>query len=176
MRARDVAYAFVNLFKDEDEGITNLKLQKLLYFAQGFSYQRFDLPLFDDDIEAWDNGPVVYEVYKRYQSCGSEPIRVYESVSLSPENERLILDVAREYGQYTSTKLVGMTHRDGSPWRKIYSHGEMRNVIPKKLIEDHFKSSEPILKEFDFSEIYNDAELVDLTKNDTISLEDWVYE
>lgn len=176
MKARDVAYAFVNLFKDDDEGITNLKLQKLLYYAQGFSYQRFGSPLFDDEIEAWDNGPVVYEVYQRYKSCGSEPIRVYETVTLSPQNERLILDVAREYGQYTSTKLVSMTHREGTPWKQIYVYGEMRNVIPKALIENHFKTSEHILKEFDFAEVYKDAPVVDLTKGDSISSEDWIYE
>ena len=176
MKAREVAYAFVNLFKDDDEGITNLKLQKLLYYAQGFSYQRFKAPLFDDEIEAWHNGPVVYEVYKRYQSCGSEPIRVYENVDLPSDTERLILDVAREYGQYTSTRLVNMTHKDGSPWKQRYVRGEMRTIIPKDLIEQYFISSEPTLKEFDFSEVYRDAEVLDLTKGDRISLEDWVYE
>ena len=176
MKAKEVAYAFVNLFKDEDEGITNLKLQKLLYYAQGFSYQRSNEPLFDDDIEAWDKGPVVYEVYKRYQSCGNEPIRVYENVDLTEEDERLILDVAREYGQYTSSKLISMTHKEGTPWDKIYVEGEMRNVIPKDIIKDYFRESEPNLAEFDLAEMFANTEAVDLTKDGAISLEDWVYE
>ncbi len=51
MKAIDIANIFLELFKFDEEGLTNLKLNKLLYYAQGCSYQRRNKPLFKDDIE-----------------------------------------------------------------------------------------------------------------------------
>ena len=176
MKVKEIASAFIALFKDGDDAISNLKLQKLLYYAQGFSYQRFNHSLFDEDIEAWDDGPVVYDVYKHYQSCGRDPIRVSDSVHLPPIIERLVLDVAREYGQYTTSKLVSMTHRAGTPWAKTYVYGKKRNVIPKSLIADYFSSTEPILESLDIESLFsnNDSKLI--SEKTIIPLSEWDYE
>ena len=57
-----------------DELITNLKLQKLLYYAQGCVMALTDEPLFDEDIQAWEHGPVVPEIYHKYKSYGKSGI------------------------------------------------------------------------------------------------------
>ena len=76
---QDVARFFIDLAKrqnDLDRGdmMTNLRLQKLLYFAQGWHLARFGRPLFDASIEAWPYGPVVPEVYRAYKEYGREGI------------------------------------------------------------------------------------------------------
>ena len=73
--AIEVARYFLSL-TDEDAGelISNLKLQKLLYYAQGFHLVIYGEPLFPETIEAWAHGPVVTSVYHQYKEYGSEPI------------------------------------------------------------------------------------------------------
>ncbi|OQY42717.1 MAG: hypothetical protein B6240_13665 [Desulfobacteraceae bacterium 4572_87] len=53
---------------DEEAGdlISNLKLQKLVYYAQGFYLALYDEPLFNEPIEAWTHGPVIRELYRSY--------------------------------------------------------------------------------------------------------------
>lgn len=174
--AMDVARFFVNLFKDTEEGITNLKLQKLLYYSQGASYQRFGVPMFDDEIEAWDKGPVVYDVYKKYQSYQRDPIRNSEEVRFDEARERLLLDVAREYGRYTSSALVSKTHAPGTPWKQVYVEGGMRVVIPKDIIEDYFKNVEKPIGQFNIEDCFSDNDYRVVGRDTVIPLSEWDYE
>ena len=59
----------------EREGITNLKLQKMLYFAQVYFLATMNRPLFSDRIEAWEYGPVVPCIYRQYKK--TEATRLY---------------------------------------------------------------------------------------------------
>lgn len=153
-KAIEIANFLLELFKFDEEGLTNLKLNKLLYFAQGFSYQRLGKPLFADEIEAWSYGPVVSEVYKIFQPCGRNPITpTDEIVELSSEEEELLIDVAREYGRYSASGLVSMTHKAGTPWSQVYKQHENK-VISQTLIKDYFIEGEdqlPML-ELNFNE------------------------
>ena len=82
MPAHDVARYFVSLVDEEaGDSITNLKLQKLLYYAQGVNLALNDVCLFPDPIEAWTHGPVVPNVYRAYKQHGGEAIPV-EQVNL----------------------------------------------------------------------------------------------
>jgi uncharacterized phage-associated protein len=61
----------------EEEGnelISNLKLQKLLYYAQGVHLALHDVALFPEEIQAWMHGPVVPEVYQKYKDGGGEAL------------------------------------------------------------------------------------------------------
>ena len=63
----DVAKYFLSLSDDSSgDYISNLKLQKLLYYAQGFHLAIFNKPLFNEPIEAWAHGPVVGSSYRKY--------------------------------------------------------------------------------------------------------------
>ena len=57
--------------EDVGDGISNLKLQKLLYYCQGTYLAIKGTPLFEHPIEAWEHGPVVPEVYHQYKEHGS---------------------------------------------------------------------------------------------------------
>lgn len=160
--ALDIADAFVSIFAYDDDGITQLKVQKLLYYAQGCSFQRFGRPLFKEKIEAWKNGPAVNCVYAKYANYNKSPITSFQSPSLDMETERLVLDVAREYGKYTTSELVGRTHAPGTPWSMIYKEGSCHKVIPNELIAEYFNNSEPTIPVFNIEEAIADIPVVDL--------------
>ena len=121
-----------------------LKLQKLLYFAQGMSFCANDKELFSEDMEAWVHGPVVPDVYRSYMSYGREPITTYYEEEPIPEDVLSVLDsVAKTYGKYDAKYLEKLTH-DQAPW--LYARSGLDpdersdKTIPKDLISDYFIS------------------------------------
>jgi uncharacterized phage-associated protein len=65
LKAKDVAEWFINWAASDEESsdLTNMKLQKVLYYAQGHHVGQYGKPLFGDQIEAWSHGPVVASVW-----------------------------------------------------------------------------------------------------------------
>jgi uncharacterized phage-associated protein len=137
--AYDVAQLMLFAAGDESD-MTNLKLNKLLYLAQGTHLARTGHVLFDEDIEAWTYGPVVPSVYQRYKVCGKNVIAV-ESADVdaqecvSDDESDTILDVMREYGKYSGGYLVSKTHKEGAPW----SLTEKGQVISAEDIKSYFQ-------------------------------------
>lgn len=165
-RALDVANFFIELANDDpDEGMTNLRVNKLVYFAQGWSYARLGRPLFDDEIQAWDYGPVVPEVYNTFKACGRERIHAasgkFSAEIFTAEETELLLDVAREYGQYATSHLVSITHCQGSPWRESYRK-HFHAAIENENICQYFNTLPPLqafeLPDDDDYEGYRDPE------------------
>ena len=93
-----------------------LKLQKLLYLAQGYSYAFYDKPLFNDEIEGWVHGPVVPNVYKLYSEYKYNPIDItYENVEIDKNTEELLNYIINKYSKYDSKYLEELTHNQ-DPW------------------------------------------------------------
>jgi uncharacterized phage-associated protein len=136
----DIAHYFLTLEKKEDEpSITPLKLQKLIYYAQGFHVAIFDKPLFNEEIYAWKHGPIVDEIYHHYKKYRDEIIPSPEdemSVVFSKEIKNLLDAVYQQYGQYSAWKLSHLTHVE-SPWKK-YSDC-LGSVIPVDEIAAYFR-------------------------------------
>lgn len=133
----DVANYFLSL-TEEDAGdvITNLKMQKLLYYAQGFALALFDKPLFDENFEAWQHGPVVPSVYHKYKQHGSNPLPKIENFSLNKytiDEQNLLNQVFKEYGQFSAWKLRDMTHEE-PPWKNTPLNG----IIDKDKMRQYF--------------------------------------
>ena len=114
---------------DDGDSITNMKLQKLLYYFQGFHVAAFNSnALFEDSIEAWDHGPVVPPVWRQYTSLGRQPIRISElpgesQGDFSGDQLTLLNNVYDSYGQYTAWKLRQMTHQE-IPWLAARDRGK----------------------------------------------------
>lgn len=147
----DVADFFIDTaLHDPDNHMTNMRVNKLLYFAQGWSLARRGLPLFSDDFEAWPYGPVVPRIYQSLKISGSEKVHGVMSDNYSDhivqEEQRLLLDVLHEYDKYSTSGLVGLSHAEGSPWAKAI-HSCEGAVIPKADIRDYFLKLPP-LREF----------------------------
>ncbi|KQV60124.1 hypothetical protein ASC95_01200 [Pelomonas sp. Root1217] len=140
--AADVARYFLSL-ADEEAGdtLSNLKLQKLLYYAQGFSLAIDDQPLFGERLEAWTHGPVVPDVYHLFKSYGSGPIPLpgdFDPMSLDAGTRELLDEVYEVYGQYSAWKLRNMTH-DEDPWKDAYDE-EPSSQIPHGALQRFFKT------------------------------------
>lgn len=121
----------------EGELMSNMKLQKMLYYQQGFHLAYFDTPLFDEEIEAWMYGPVVPCVYDAYQSYGRKGIEPEGTViMLEKEEEALFAEVFRVYGAYSAVGLMNMTHSE-KPWKSTPTG--MGNVIQKSSLKMFFK-------------------------------------
>lgn len=120
------------------ELVSNLKLQKLLYYVQGFHLAVFGEPLFEEEIEAWMYGPVVPSVYAHYQEYGNKGIEPESEVlELSSEEEALFAEVLRVYGDYSAIGLMNLTHNE-YPWK---STPEGRgHVIDKEKLRTFFKT------------------------------------
>lgn len=147
MDIMDVANFFIDTANagdpDEDDAITNMKLNKLLFFAQAASMQRFGKPLFDAPIEAWKHGPVVDQVYHTFKSYGRNGIdKTYGDFdwrTLDPEVLNLLCDVYRQYAvDYSASGLRRMTHEDDTPWSKVYEPGH-NNLITVESIGEWVK-------------------------------------
>jgi uncharacterized phage-associated protein len=118
-KALEVAKYFLSLC-DESAGdlMSNLRLQKLIYYAQGFHLALFDAPLFHEPIEAWIHGPVVPDVYYVFEEFGSGAIcdvTSFDSSSIKEEVRNLLDEVYSVYGQFSAWKLENMT-REEVPW------------------------------------------------------------
>jgi len=139
LTAADVAKYFLAKTGDEESGdaISNLKLQKLLYYAQGVHLAMNDEPLFDERIEAWTNGPVIPEVYRLYKEHGSGSIPPEKiDISRYPEEVQEILDEVYEvFGQYSGWKLRNMTN-DDPPYRDTVR----ATIIKHDTMKIHFKT------------------------------------
>ena len=121
-----------------------LKLQKLLYLAQGYSYAFYDKPLFKEEIEGWVHGPVVPSIYRIFSSYKYNPIdATYENVELSSEALEVLNYVVEYYGKYDGKYLEEQTHKE-SPWieaRKGYAPGEKcHEIITKESMKRFFKT------------------------------------
>ena len=140
----DVAEFFVSLANQEMEGeITSLKLNILLFFAQGHYLAKTGKLLFNNLIEAWIYGPVVPPIYEKYKEFKDRPIKteVKDTADLFTDEESDVLfAVAREYGKYTAAHLVNETHKLGSPW----SQTKRNAVIDNKKISEYFSKHEKI--------------------------------
>ncbi|MGV3027078.1 Panacea domain-containing protein [Clostridium thermobutyricum] len=124
--------------------ISNLKLQKLLYYAQGVYLAVTEKPLFKDDIEAWQHGPVIKEVYYKYCENGrniidynpeEEDRDIIKRIEHDEKARDILEFVAEEFGQYTAWKLRDMTHEE-RPWLET----RRNSIIKNDLIRDYFIS------------------------------------
>ncbi len=116
--AKQVAEYFLKI-QSEDDCITNLKLQKLLYYAQGFHLAFEDEPLFSERIEAWQYGPVVPEIYRAYSAHGRSVLPIPEEIdaeALTDRQKEILNEVYRVFGQYSGGRLIDVTHSE-PPWK-----------------------------------------------------------
>ncbi|PIR83008.1 hypothetical protein COU19_02475 [Candidatus Kaiserbacteria bacterium CG10_big_fil_rev_8_21_14_0_10_56_12] len=120
----------------EREGITNLKLQKVLYFAQAYFLAKLGKPLFSDNLEAWEYGPVVPSVYRKYRENGSNPIIVDEDKSSITDDDKEVLQkIWNTFGGYSASKLVDIAHAH-TPWKDAYQTPS--KIISNKALEDYY--------------------------------------
>ncbi len=118
--------------------ICNMKLQKILYYMQGFFLAYFDKELFSDEIEAWMYGPVFTTIYEEYKKFENKGILYEGSVIefLKKEERHLFREVYETYNRYSAVGLMYLTHSE-DPWK--FTEKKENKVISKNLIKKFFK-------------------------------------
>ena len=138
--ANQIAEYFLAKTNEEvGDQISNLKLQKLCYYAQGLALAARKSPFFDNRIEAWAHGPVVPLLYQIYKDHGANGIPAPADFDLDAFDaaDRMILDdVYDYYGQYSAWRLREMTHLE-TPWKDAYERG-MNNEIAHNALTEFF--------------------------------------
>ena len=115
-----VANSILDEARKRNLSVTNLKIQKLAYFVQGFALKRLEHPLFTEEIQAWTYGPVIPALYKKLKHFGSTPITGYlespDSITDDEEAKNVIKEVMDKLGKLSAPQLVELSHLDKSPW------------------------------------------------------------
>jgi uncharacterized phage-associated protein len=141
-RALQIAKYFIALCNaDEGDLLSNLKLQKLLYYGQGFHLAINGKRLFRENVEAWTYGPVVPPVYHEYKSYDNgvlPPPTDFNPDEIDEEARGILNEVFQVYGQYSAWKLANMTHEE-PPWRNAFERGKSSEITDASLIE-YFKT------------------------------------
>jgi uncharacterized phage-associated protein len=134
---------------------SQLKLQKLVYYSEGWHLAYFEHPLIDEDFEAWVHGPVVRSLWDHYKGRGdyftnfrlkpehAERIRNYFHQLFCSEQLELINDVLKEYGDKSAYHLESLSHAE-TPWREarngrpLSEHSEA--IISKETMKKYYQS------------------------------------
>lgn len=122
--------------------ITNLKLQKTLYYLQGYSLRALDAPAFDEAIRHWQYGPVVPMVYFAYSTNGADPLCVNDTIEvpkLTRQEANLYNKVIDKCLSLSARDLVSKTHGE-TPWNQTKD----REIISKEEIRKFFCRSNPL--------------------------------
>ena len=155
----EVCRHVINYSNEKEYGISNLKLQKVLYFIQAYFLidKTKNAPSFDDKIEAWNFGPVVPAPYHEYTQSGSahippplsnilfdtdniwdtERVKFNDDV-ITDEDKKRINKVVDKFSGYSATDLVAITHRQ-SPWMDAYAPYR-NNEITLDAIKEYFNA------------------------------------
>lgn len=149
--ATAVAKYVINRCTVHDSPITNLKLQKILYYIQGYFLKCSGEAAFDDDIESWRYGPVVPTVYYEYCSYVSDEIRInydldedVQKISKNKKDCKIINRVVDACETLSAITLVSKTHQE-APWIDSHKSGfHSAAVISTKSIQDFFENANPL--------------------------------
>lgn len=146
-----IANYFIEMASKDAAVVTNIKLQKLVYIAHGWSLAVFDFPLVDEGLKAWRYGPVFPSLYRTLRHYGRDAIQEkipdHSSRDLdtlfenSPDYRELLEMVWSRYGELNGIQLSTMTHQKGTPWDlvKKTSPDDDSPAISDVIISEHYK-------------------------------------
>lgn len=148
-QAVDIAVELLKAAQERGIQLTQMQLQKLVYVAHGLSLATRGLPMINENVNAWQYGPVIPEVYHRFKRYGNQPInfailpeaQMYRPIDF--ESKNIIADTLNNFGNLSGTQLSEMSHRPGSPWHSVWYDGrghEIRGaIIHDDLIRQHYQ-------------------------------------
>jgi uncharacterized phage-associated protein len=133
---RVVANFVLDFCAENELRITNLALQKIVYFCHVWSLVKLGRPLVAHDFEAWEFGPVLPYLYREFKRFDANPIssratsldiatghrRFADKSQLDPETKLLITDITNFYARLSASELVKLSHVSEGPWHRVWHH------------------------------------------------------
>ncbi|WP_158253122.1 Panacea domain-containing protein [Cryobacterium sp. Y62] len=129
--------------------VTPLKLQKLMYLAQSNFLASTGQRLFDENVEAFENGPVVYKTWGKYPGRNIIAVTPQNEFSSNddehvPADTAIFLDAVWEmYRDVSASQLWTLTHKQ-DPWKNHYVLNSYRKVIPDEDMQSYFRETVPL--------------------------------
>jgi uncharacterized phage-associated protein len=152
--AREIANFVLDRCDELGRDISNLSLQKIVYFCHVFVLTVLQRPLIGEEFEAWEWGPVMPYLYREFKSFGDGRIsrratkldrasgaRIVANYAIDKEILALLTEVVDMYSQLPAYRLVQISHIKGSPWDQVWNHGKKINAgmrIPNALIAEYY--------------------------------------
>jgi len=140
-----VAKYLLDKATSDDLVLSPMKLLKLVYLCQGYHLAfREGRSLINEEVQAWQYGPVIPELYHETKSFRSSPVTSISprfGEQLTSDQQEVVDAVFDAYKSYSAVQLSDITHRPNTPWSQTWqSGGGRRNlVIPTELIHEHYK-------------------------------------
>lgn len=139
--------------------VTNLSLQKIVYFCHVWSLVGLKTPLIRHKFEAWEYGPVLPYLYREFKAFDRSPIQG-RATQIDPytgqkrvvpykfdkDAELKLTEIVRFYGRMRAGDLVEMSHVSGGPWHKVWNHEGRSNPgmqIENSSIADFYSAAPP---------------------------------
>ena len=125
-------------------GVTPMKIQKLIFFSHAWMLGLYNKRMFRQDVEAWEFGPVVRDVYISLMGYVSDPVTElirdpagapYQA-SFDKYEKNLIDQVWERYSPYRALQLSELTHKPGTPWYNAWYDPQRASVIRKPRISN----------------------------------------
>lgn len=153
--AKAVANKFLELARQEDKQLTQMQIQKLVYISHGFNLALTNEPLIDEDVQAWQYGPVISSLYDEFRGFGNQPITSEATITTIDDNfninntvprindeqtSQLINAVWNKYKVYSGPNLSDLTHRDGTPWSITLQNNSLRSTINNQVIREYYSN------------------------------------
>jgi uncharacterized phage-associated protein len=142
-------YVISRVKTDEDIPLSNLKLQKLIYYVQAWHLAYYEKTLFNGKFEAWIHGPVNRTIYERFKSTKNiysdillKDILDLDTSKIASKDKQFIDEVLEAYMPFSGTQLEYMVHNE-TPW--LETRGELlptvrcEKEIEEKLIISYYK-------------------------------------
>jgi len=133
---RAVANYVLDYCERKGRAVSNLPLQKIVYFCHVWSLTKLSRPLIRHSFEAWQHGPVLQYLYREFKEFDSNPIksrakkiepntgeRVFVSYEFDDTTNELLEQVVEFYSRLSAYELVALTHVKGGPWDVVWHHG-----------------------------------------------------
>ena len=155
--AKAVANLFLDLANAESVCISPMQMVKLVYLAHGWNLGFTNNALINEEVEAWQYGPVIDSLYHEFKQFGSGTIREpavsysFDKESLEMKVEKpqipdsdnytktLIRNVWQAYKKYTGPQLSNITHMQGTPWEQTFRPHVRNILISDDVIAEHYK-------------------------------------
>jgi len=153
--ARGIANAILDQADLAQLPITNMAINKIIYFAHAWFLIRLTRPLVIQSFEAWQHGPLIQDVYHSFKKFGDKPIlgratrldrhtaqyTMCES-RLDGDELTLLSHAVKRYAPISAAELRRMTHVVGGPWHKVWNYEGASNpgmVIPDEAIGEFYR-------------------------------------
>jgi uncharacterized phage-associated protein len=154
--ARKICNLLISRSDEHKHPLTNLRINKLLYFVHGWGLTRNSQGFVRNHFLAWTFGPIVKPVFDEFKLYGDRMIdqpaqyldyatgkyKVIPYNDISPHDIEIIMRVFLEYDRYSTYELVDMTHEPNGPWdiifKELAKERRLNQRIPNDLIRDHF--------------------------------------